>query len=75
MSLVGVGWGPVVVSVFELWDVDGIGSNGPSLIGLPRDKLMKEDKTRFVVVECGGARSTRNGGGFEEGSMSISKLS
>ncbi|KAG2355577.1 hypothetical protein BDR07DRAFT_1381414 [Suillus spraguei] len=47
MSLVGVGWEPVVDNVFELWDVDGIGSNGPSLIGLPRDELMMEDKTSW----------------------------
>lgn len=73
--MVGVGWEPVVDNVFELWDVDGIGSNGPSLIGLPRDELMMEDKTRFVVVECWGARPTRKGRELGEGSSSISKLS
>lgn len=71
-----VGWEPALLNIFELWDVDAIGGNGPALMGVPLNKLVMEGKTGFVVVEPGGAGSTRNGTELQDvGSRTISRCS
>lgn len=67
-----VGWEPVLLNVFELWDANGIGGDGPALRGPPLNKLLMEDKTGFVVVESAGAGLTRDGTQLQDGSRTIS---